>query len=464
MDARAAFIHVAAVRYRDACLASNERHPDCPFAVESTSGRTCNMECGVELTRLSRPGFNGISAYQSSAYNPLQVLMGETTRTPNDEWHTGSLLQVVQLAALPAVDSDGVYLIEREIEVTNALAMLARRGYDPDVLIRQGLAHLIPVVVTLHVCGAYMAPDRAALPKATQEWLRYLQDHIGALGGEATSASQGQVFAMAQRSGFLDCVGRWLAQAPLIDIIRWAPTDVSDDAPPPNDGEARWILERFGFASLLDWGTQSLHHEHRWVNGYLAPVGVDEMFHRIIPSIELDREIARRAVEARPAELGELTRQALVLLGEGRRSEAAALFDAVRVMEPQNVEAYNNYAFCVTPDDPAAALAALREAAEHDPSPSPLNLVNQAIALRGLNEPRAALAAANQAWDDYRRLPRIAWMWTNWDSASGPSVTEVDLPLYLAELGVELARALGDEVGLNEWHEHLAEERGGLTG
>jgi tetratricopeptide (TPR) repeat protein len=115
------------------------------------------------------------------------------------------------------------------------------------------------------------------------------------------------------------------------------------------------------------------------------------------------------------------------------------LFDAARIMDPSDAEAYSNYAFCLTPDDPEEALRVLRHAETLERNPLPINRINQAVVLRLLGRRKQALECAERAFGEADLLADAAWLWQTPDDAGSCRIVHVDPTAYLVQLGVDIA-------------------------
>lgn len=459
MDREAQLISVALVRYADSCPPT--LHPDCPYAREVDGARRCESQCRDEVVRLSKPGHSGGTILAGPLFDARQCLLSERSTVPEANWHTSSLLQRLRSALLyPPRDRHGDQFLVREIDATNALAYLGQRGFDMDWIVRFGLAQDLPTRLALWVIGWSADSDVGGQrPDWMAPWLEAFERHVG----ETNGGDIGQLLAAAHQSGFIEWINRWLQQAPLGSIVAWTLVETLDDNTLPDDGQARWMMDRFTETYLRDWSKSSLRHEYRYLRGIQeAPVAVTEMMRRQLSEVQVDRELARRAVESAPSRLEAVKGQAIALLDEGRRREAAALFDAARILEPQDAEAHHNYGFCSTPDDPDGALRALIRAEELGIPTKALNSLNQAVALRLLGRKADALEAAERAHGQNGGRSEPAWLWTNLDSEGEPTVEHVDLPIYLCRLGCELAEELGDRTTSDVWLARL-EGAGGAT-
>jgi tetratricopeptide (TPR) repeat protein len=359
----------------------------------------------------------------------------------------------------PPRNNRGEHLLLREINATNALAFLGQRGFDIDWIVRFGLAQDLPTRLALWVIESTRETS-VPRPEWIAPWLDAFERHVGVSDFD----NIGQSLAAADKSGFINWIGRWLQQAKLEDIVAWAMIDAVEDTALADDGQARWAMDRFTKTYLRDWSKSSLVHEYHYLRGMRdAPVAVAEMRYRQLSEVDVDRELARRSVEDTPSRLEKVKGQALALLDEGRRREAAALFDAARILEPQDAEAHNNYGFCLTPDDAADALAALIRAEELGITSRALNLLNQAVALRALGRAKDALDTAERAYAATGGRSEPAWLWVNMTAPDGPTVGDSDLLTYLGQLGCVLAEELDDRNRLDLWRERLS-EAGSPTG
>lgn len=454
VDQETQLISVALVRYADSCPPA--LHPDCPYAKDADGSRTCHSECRDEIVRLSKPGHSGGTILSGPLFDARQCLLSEATVVPDVNWHTSSLLQRLRTAILyPPRARGGEHIIVREIDATNALAYLGQRGFDIDSIVRFGLSQDLPTRLALWVI------DRSSEFGQVEErpvwlvpWVEAFERHIGT---EVNSGDIGHLLAAAHRTGFIRWIERWLQQAPLQDIIGWKTIDKLDEEQASDDGRARWMIDRFTETYLRDWGETSLQLEYRYLRGIQdSPVAVGEMMRRQLSEADVDRELARRAVEGSRSRLAEVKSQAIALLGEGRRREAAALFDAARILEPQDAEAHNNYGFCLTPDDPETALRALVRAEELGASTA-LNLLNQSIALRLLGRLADALMAAECAHDRLGGRSEPAWLWMNLTTSEEPTIENVDLLTYIRRFGRDLAEELGEEEQSDLWWDPVSE-------
>ena len=131
----------------------------------------------------------------------------------------------------------------------------------------------------------------------------------------------------------------------------------------PTDAETEpweWIVERLTKTYLEDWSLAALQREYSFVQGSWVPDFPTLLLaERTETREEIAIALADRAIVSAdaidPHTMTTFVDQALVLLADGQRTAAAALFDAARTIKPLDLHAQNNYAFCILPDKPDQA-------------------------------------------------------------------------------------------------------------
>lgn len=123
---------------------------------------------------------------------------------------------------------------------------------------------------------------------------------------------------------------------------------------------------------------------------------------------------------------------AVKLLKDGHRRAAATLFGAVLATDFEDGKLYNDYGFCLLPDDTQAAYVALERACSAGYG-EPVNLANRILALYWMGKPAMALELAHEYL-------------SNWEKPD-------EAPSYLWDfkLGREIAGETGDDVLLARW-------------
>lgn len=344
---------------------------------------------------------------------------------------------------------------KRSRKITGCMEELARRGFDSELVVRHGMAPTLAAgmafTVVLPMLGIVAAEF---LPSPPPGWAEFV------LGPEAHSADSDQLMATAGRS--VGVIAGWLAaEAPIDDIINWAPpsrSEVSSLNAIPDDVAAphRWIVHRFLETYLEDWTMSSLRLEWLWLRGEAVPMCPSrEMAARRISETDLSKVIADRSVKnadrsenSIPVE--RFTRVAVDLLMEGGRDAAASLFRAILDAEPNNAQAHNNLGFCIMPDDAAGALLEFDRAASLGLEFTPMVIGNRIYALAALGRATSALDLAERLVERFHEIPEInGWMWA---FEGDPKLLEVnDIRRYALDLAVHIAEGTGDAELLRVW-------------
>jgi hypothetical protein len=451
VDLETQFLAVAVTRYADSCP-PGVLHPDCPYAVATGDrARTCSEQCRSVAVRLSRPAYVGTRRERSQAYDARQLLLSETGPVPDAHWHTASLVKRLEQAIShpPFRASDGETILRRHIDATNALAYLSQRGLDIDALVRQGLWPNMRVSMQLWLSRAYVSEQEGTSQVGPiREWLTVLESTMAELSRAPTV---GQVMAALETGGFLGVLDRWMARVPLLDVVEWnwvEPPTVTEWAEPEHNSRMEWFVERLTRTYLESWSLEALKAEYRFQHGESMDMPMDQVRLRHIEEPDVSREIAKRAVAGQPREaLQRVTMQATDLLSDGKRSEAAALFDATRIMNPDFGEAHNNFGFCMIIDDPAQALSALRRAAQLDDGLAAISWLNQAAALLLLKQHQKALEAAERSWAAKETFAPRVWQWeAPWliYEELQPTLVQCEPEPYLVELALVIAQRAED--------------------
>jgi tetratricopeptide (TPR) repeat protein len=140
------------------------------------------------------------------------------------------------------------------------------------------------------------------------------------------------------------------------------------------------------------------------------------------------------------------------MLREGKRREAAAVFEALTNLNPRNAAAWNNRGFCLLPDDPATALTFLEKAANLGYGSRGINAANRTLALFRLGRYATALELVEQATTDVSALRDSAFLWSI--ESDLPEVIHYDNALaYMVDLAKRSADAAGDSTASRRWLE-----------
>jgi hypothetical protein len=457
---------VALLRYADTCSPPQQLHPDCPFSVLQDDVRSCGVECRDVLQTLLRPGLPQSRAGSTFAYDAKQILLSEDGRVPDANWNTASLLLRLRKALSSApLNRIGEVSLHRQVTATNSIGYLNQRGFDADSIVRFGLALSIKVAVSGTLSRLWISTTEGKdLPIAARNllasWRPLFEQHVVRQAG--MPLKNGSLVATAMTGKFASHLDSWLQNADLVDVVNWASPSlgISDSeviVDQETRAEALWIVERLTDTYLSAWSMDSLVREYKWLSGELVPVcPADQIRLRTTSIEEVSGEIARRTVagQANYAFEATMVDQAVDYLTTGRRDAAAGLFDAARILHPNNAVFHNNYGFCLIPDRPVEALEALREAERLDPRDW-VNLTNQAVALWRIGQPKEALKSAERALNPENNGSESAYLWDfiRTGESDGPEVNLrwMRVSEFLPAFGLKVAEQLQDPVSVARW-------------
>ena len=199
------------------------------------------------------------------------------------------------------------------------------------------------------------------------DWSALADERLGPVGPDSSVEELGQAFG-----ALFGPIISWAQTATAEDLFDWVPPDepLRDDlssaavAEPDEDG--LWIVERFTRTYVEEWSLATLRKEWLYLHGqHHSPCNPLDMSVREVPETKLAMVMADRLATdtpPRPQLAHLLVEPAVNFLNEGRRLEAAALFEAAVRREPHSPEALNNLGFCLLPDDPRLALEYLNKA------------------------------------------------------------------------------------------------------
>jgi len=251
----------------------------------------------------------------------------------------------------------------------------------------------------------------------------------------------------------------WIESASIEDLLLWRPPqeNAKSSKPGPTDAETepwQWIVERFTETYLSDWSLASLKREYSFVQGSWIPDFPTMLLtERTLTREEIATALADRAMVSKdvidPYTMKALTDQALVLLDDGQRAAAAALFDAARTLKPLDLQAQNNYAFCILPDKPDQARTLLKDLLFRGVPKLPITWCNLALAESLLGQRDEALEACQQAYDA-EAIPGKAYLWKR--RGDEWVVDRVDPRSWTIRFGAQLEQSAGTT---GAWAERL---------
>ena len=192
--------------------------------------------------------------------------------------------------------------------------------------------------------------------------------------------------------------------------------------------------------------------EWQFVRGHMMPpCSVRELDGRRVDQGELASLVADHVttLTGRRSPLAErFIKIAVDLIEADRRADAAAIF-RVAVDVDEGPSAHNNYGFCLLPDKPDEALAALQRVAELGWGNMPINVCNRIHGMILTGKLALALDLAEKFFETNGLAPTgSAWLWAVAERDSTPKMVGVgDVTRHIFSLA-QCAAALADDDAL----------------
>lgn len=481
---------VALRAFSDACEAP-ALHPDCPFSIEVGPGvRGCGEECmdllgefqvpvrqvhldigdGLALRELrSRPRRGPDPT--AKPFDSLELHLADTSRDADNpgSWSTVSLLVELRgRLTVPPPEEVGD-ANQRRHRIEQVSRELDRRQIDPERAVSEGLRTDIAnaIFFTTALGGVFSQVDIensgkiSSLPRAPAGWQGLIFHDAPRLVG-ADSGEPDGLRIIGARVGPA-ALERWVETASLEAVIDWAPPAELSDERPTDSSEYRWLVERLTTTYLSEWSEYSLQQEWRFIQGSCPlPCPAKEMKARLVGREQVAAELADRTIRkpttglasAPAASAAAYQPIALKMLEQGRRSEAAAIFEATIAMYPEDATAHNNHAFCILPDDAARALESLDRATDFGRRREPVTTGNRLMALLLLDRLATAIKFGDHVfstWSDMASLPGS--MWEPEATLGGdPVIVRVpDVRNYVLDVLSIVAQRSGDPALRSRW-------------
>ena len=463
--------------YRDACQPP-ELTPGCPFFTWTANGPACGEQCtdllaqhGREATQdrfdlgggivLIKQGPRRRPRHGPGAadrpFDARQIYLSDENRPHADRRTVALIVELENLLDIPPAHWDDPG--ERSYDIQAVREQLQARGFDVDSLIRCGVGALLPMSITAYVLLPMMKADvqlrpiiDAMPPSLTQvddDWQKFFDEAYMADIGRATEDRHAKLHYALH--GFLDRLRNWLVCADINDIVMWR-TPSCDTVGEFEEEEkaeikesrrkAMWLYERFTKLYPGDWSISSLHLEWLYLHGRIpAPCSSAAMAERRMDSSDIAAAIAeettdrwRRVDSERDSRAADFVSVAAGHLRDGNPELAAAIFEALTYVNPNDAEALNNYGFCLLAIDHHAALRALRKANAIYRGANLVTVANVVLALHlvGDDEDAYAMAIAEST----RSLPSdLALLWQiDGDDKLALSADWIDARGYLTGL------------------------------
>jgi hypothetical protein len=454
-------IFLVALRgYSERCEAP-ELTPSCPFASLAQQGvRHCGEECmdilgrnaapepieqvvledGLTINRIARPRARRKVRSQSSPFDAKEIHLQDSNKGDPPSWRLSALLfELEDLATTaPPINGDGSH--ERLGRIDDISTLIEARGISIE-------RHLQPWLRN-SVANSLIATLRIPLTRGGEvsfangaEWVKILG------GGDKSTSSKGSAKEIAPLyRKVLKVVHIWVQSVSLADLFDWKPPKGSTEALleseeiQPDVEVGQWIVDRFCRTYLTDWKPSSLRLEWDYLHGRVgAPCPSTEMLLRETDESDLACVMADHFAKpsVSPPFL-RLVEPAVAFLQEGRRVEAAALFEAQLQLEPNHVDLTNNLGFCLLPDDPLKALELFESAQKIGPNEI-LPWVNGVVSLVISGEKERAMETIFLLQEQHaEEIPKFSgWLWDVRSilNSSEPEATEVnDLGSYLTDI------------------------------
>jgi hypothetical protein len=481
-----------------------------------TGGRGCGEECEKLLDTHGRPSTSARVSLDSSsgfaierskrrgvaaelpvfaadrAFDAMEIFWRDQDTPLFSNWHSVALLMAVKetIYTVPSARFPGW----DQVRVMGALQELERRGYSADKLVRYGLASKIMSTITgavgVHlVLGDISKELGDRVPEASDpvvaRWFEFCMDAApsGAVASHSKRhririeriESTGAELLSDKTTNELELVltrlpellKRWVADASLGDLIDWsAPAEATLEAHAVAESGAdalteqdrqicQWIWDRFTGTYLADWLPSSLQLEWKHFRRRItAPLDEREMSIRFIEPAELSALVAdtKTASGSGNEASRQMVASAVRLIKDGHRRAAATLFGAVLAIDFEDGQLYNNYGFCLLPDNAQAGYAALEKACSMGYGES-VNLANRILALYWMDKPAMALELAHEHLSNWEKLDGArSYLWDFRSGRDEPRMLDRVSPRdYVVRLAVHIASETGDEVLLARW-------------
>ncbi len=411
---------------------------------------------------------------------------------PVATWSTISLIKVLEeeLSHSP-IDAEP----SRSTRIEDCWRELERRGHNVQGYVRWGLGQFIATSVVI----ATVLPDlehadddneseestshSGRLREAPAGWANLLDqmpnrdpslERVFASKPPEEAAKARRVVG-ALVGPFAQLTRAWVKTSNREDLIAWqAPSDPGEaltlgaiETVTKEERQTyRWLVDRFTKTYLDDWELQSLYLEWRYLHAELvAPCSSAEMRQRRTTDGDVSKAIASRVApvqkdrrdqrsdedeppEAPRLSIDQLVSAAVEFLEAGRRSAAAALFEAAKRDNPDNADVRNNYGFCILPDSPEGGLQEILAAEALGFTPRSVNLANRMYGLFLLRRYASALEVAERLFqeDDHQ-----AWLWDWRKDPENTTILSVNARPYAVQFALDIAQATGDSSQANLW-------------
>lgn len=372
--------------------------PECPFSVTiAPNERGCLEECMDLLGKHEAPRPRRTVTIESGiqvrlpirprsrrARDPVrpfdakEIFLQDSSRTALMSWRLPALLYCLRESVIYPPDSSHATNLSLP-HTSEVISSLERRGLDFDNIVEPSLRDYAGRAVFGRVYPQWSSNRSSISTPVVNAWVALLDSILlptinmdGPPHDNAITLTARERADKAYRY-LLKSTSFWAHTASFEDILTWNPPDALEYGNRAQDNltefqNSRWLFDRFTVTYLDDWRTESLRREWGYSHGERGcPWPSNEMKTRTIAQSQLAQVIADRLLRIRershvPSLTNQMVEPALEFINEGRRVEAAALFEAALRHDGEDVAAHNNLAFCLIPDQPELALEKLNKA------------------------------------------------------------------------------------------------------
>lgn len=384
--------------------------------------------------------------------------------------HSGTAGELIAAAQelLEQAPPTGETLVRRLTEVRQIARRLDELGGDGSSLIRFGMSDLFALPI-LGLVALSMVAEQLESAHGFETGPIDVDSWRHALGVEKVTTAN-PPHLVAQIASIAPLVTGWAFSAPFDYVIQLRPAtktemtqwalEIDDEVRNVRDFY-RWLVDRTCCGKLTEWETSSLELEyraHNFTGSLPVPSFLVDHTCGFVRS-ELDGILLRKLLvhkdqqsEREWVALTDAARtRAISLLHEGRRDEAAALFEFLLAQRPGDADLQNNLAFCHIPDAPADAYQMFREAKRLGYKNRSLHVYNKCLCAQTDSDMREVLVEASHHWvSDLEAAPQPATVWVqsedNLTLKHEPDVREL-LPTAVSAI----ATRLGELDKANDW-------------
>lgn len=419
--------------------------PDCPYSIETKDPGVmgCGEECmdllgkynaprpreevehgvGVSIRRSRRPRARRPQEPHAKPYDARQVYLEDKASGPPPRWRLAAILvELFEVATTPP-STDTYQAGKRQAYIDELIRLAEGRGLDFETHVLHTLRFDVGSAIFANLPRSTSDNAPARCPDHMSSWSSWVGEVL-----EASDPSQPTTAHGARHDPLLPATMHWAHTADAHALLAWTPptlppaSAVSDASARKPDADGRWIVTRFTKTYLEHWDPSSLCKEWLYLHGqHPPPCSPLEMGVREVPEPELAKEMADRLAR-QPSEhhghvpdlADSLVMPAVRFLSEGRRVEAAALFEAAVSNNPDNPGALNNLGFCLLPDDPERALVLFEKAVSTGRNDKALTDANRILALAALGRHTSAIDLATtflQQHTNSPQRPSRSWLW-----------------------------------------------------